>query len=206
MKKIYSVLALAALTSACSTFKPDYEVVNASHEKAPKWITQENAYKADDGSGSKTTHRYFVDDATNLNQRLCLKAAETRATGKIASEIAQEILDKYQEIQESSGEKVEADDKVNTKAKEVLTQDVKTRLHGVSVINKYWEKRRYKQELGAEKDYTGFKCNVVVRLSNENLAEAISKYKTNSYKALDLDVKKLEQAINEEVKEVKAGE
>lgn len=203
MKKIYTIIVLSLLASACSTFKPDYVVKEASLPSAPKWINQEYASNAETETVDVKNYRYFVDEATNLNKRLCMKSAEVRATGRIASELAQEITNKYQEIQESTGDAVEANDTVKTKLKEVLTQDIKTNLNGVSIVDKYWEKRAYLKELGAPADYVGYKCNTVVKMSKDDLADAIMHYKEMTFKMLDLDVKKIEKAIKAEVSELK---
>ena len=94
MKTLLTILFLTAVTSGCAGFKPDYVVRDASESDRPSWIVQKNAHKSDD-SGNKKNYRYYVSDAENPDQNLCLNLAESRATQKVASEISQEIMSKF---------------------------------------------------------------------------------------------------------------
>lgn len=179
MKKYLLAVAAVCLVSACASFKPDYEVKDASDSSKPKWTNQEKADKLD------KTNRYYVDEAENVNKRLCLKAAETRATQKIASEIAQELMSKFKEKTASENDVADA------KMKEELEQNIQVNLHGVTVNGKYWEKRAYKKELGAEKEYTAYKCDVLVSLKKTALIEALEAYKAKTLKTLKGEDKKV---------------
>lgn len=199
MKKIISATILTLVLSACAGFKPDYIVRDASENSRPSWTVQKNAYKSDD-SANKKKFRYYVNDAENPDQRLCLKSAEARATQKVASEIAQEIASRFSEKANSH------DDESTRKVKEDLEQNIKVSLHGVAVQGKYWEKRQYSRELGAEKDKTAYKCDVAVRISNEALAEALEAYKTKTLNSLkESDKQPMKEAINSTIGLIKAG-
>ncbi|MBR1778169.1 MAG: hypothetical protein IJ752_06260 [Alphaproteobacteria bacterium] len=199
MKKHLAALSTLCLLSACAGFKPDYVVKDASESSAPSWTVQSKAHKVDSSSEAKE-HRYFVNDAHNVNQRLCLKAAETRATQKVASEVAQEIMSRFEEKSQSE------DDTASTKLKDKLEQNIQVNLHGVAVAGKYWEKRSYLKEMGAEKDYTSYKCDVVVRIKKSALAEAIEAYKAKTMKTLAGEEKKaMTEAVDSYVADLKAG-
>ncbi len=196
MKKMTVALLALCSVSACASFKPDYEVKDASESSRPAWTVQNKAYKSDD-SDAKNTHRFFVEDAENVNQRLCLKSAEARATQKVASEIAQELIAKYEEKTQSKN------DKATAQAKDNLQQSIKVNLHGVAVQGKYWEKRRYLKELGAEKDLTAYHCDVVVKISNAALAEALQAYKDKTMKTLKGEDKQaMEEVVTEAIDEL----
>ena len=83
MKKLFTIFLLTAAASGCAGFKPDYVVRDASENSRPSWIVQKNAHKSDD-SGNKKNYRYYVGDAENPDQNLCLNLAESRATQKDA--------------------------------------------------------------------------------------------------------------------------
>lgn len=139
-----------------------------------------NAHKSDN-SGNKKNYRYYVSDAENPDQNLCLNLAESRATQKVASEISQEIMSKFKETARSK------DDESTRSVKNELERNIQVNLHGVSVTGKYWEKRQYLKEMGAEKDKTGYKCDVAVRISNAVLAEALEAYKAKTLRTLAKD-------------------
>lgn len=190
-KNLVALTAAICLLSACSSFKPDYVVTNASEKSAPKWIAQPKASKVDSGSEAKK-HRYYVNDAQNVNQRLCLKSAETRATQKIAAEVAQELMSKYEEKTHSDN------DVANQQVKDSLQQNIQVNLHGVTVAGSYWEQRAYKKEMGAEKDYTSYKCDVVAKIKKEALVEALEAYKAKTLNTLKAQEKKVMQETVDE--------
>ena len=198
MKKHLLTVSALCLLSACASFKPDYVVTDTSESSSPSWISQSKAHKIDSSSEAKQ-HRYYVNDAQNVNQRLCLKAAETRATQKIASEIAQEIMSNFEEINKSQ------DDTANSKMKDTLEQNIQVNLHGVVVADKYWEKRAYKKEMGAEKDYTSYKCDVVVKIKKTALEDALNAYKEKTLKSLKGEDKKaMQQAVDAYISDLKS--
>lgn len=188
MKKHLITLSAFCLLSACSSFKPDYVVTDASESSKPFWTQQSKAHKIDSSSEARE-YRYFVNDAQNINQRLCLKAAETRATQKVASEVSQELMSSFEEKNKSE------DDAANTKIKETLQQNIQVNLHGVIVADKYWEKRAYKKEMGAEKDYTAYKCDVVVKIKKSDLADSLEVYKAKSLKTLKGEDRKIMKEV-----------
>lgn len=198
MKKHLVTLSAICMLSACAGFEPDYVVRDASETSVPSWTVQKKAHKADSSPDTKE-YRYFVSDAHNVNQRLCLKAAETRATQKVASEVAQEIMSRFEEKNKSE------DDAATSKLKDKVQQNIQVNLHGTAVVGKYWEKRNYLKEKGAEKDYTAYKCDVAVKIKKTALAEAIEAYKTRTLKQLSADAKKaMDQAFTDYTSELKA--
>ena len=117
MKKQLLTVSALCLLAACAGFKPDYVKTDGSEKSVPAWTHQSKAHKIDSSSEAKK-NRYFVADAQNVNQRLCLKAAETRATQKIASEIAQEIMGAFEESSASQN------DDANSRMKDTLQQNI----------------------------------------------------------------------------------
>lgn len=199
MNKKHLAVSLTLVLSACAGFKPDYVVRDASENSRPAWTLQKNAYKSDD-SANKKKFRYYVNDAENIDQRLCLKSAEARATQKVASEIAQEIASQFSEKSNSH------DDEATRKVKDELEQNIKVSLHGVAVQGKYWERRQYSKELGADSNKTVYKCDVVVRIANEALAESLEAYKTRTLNSLkEADKKAMNEVIDSTIDRIKTG-
>lgn len=195
--KVLTVAAVSLLT-ACAGFKPDYKVKEASDSSKPAWTVQSKTSKID-SSAERKTNRYFVADAVNVDKGLCLRSAEVNATRKIASEVAQEIMGAFEENRKS------ADDSANVKMKEKLEQNIQVNLHGVVVAEKYWERRAYMKALGAEKDYTGYKCDVAVKIKKDALADALEMYKAKTMRTLKGEDKAaMEKAVDKTVEALKA--
>ena len=145
MKKQILTVSAVCLLAACSGFKPDYTVTDASESSKPFWTTQSKTAKIDSSSERKT-NRYYVANAVAPEERTCLRSAEANATRKIAAEVAQEIAAQFEESRKATGETADI------KMKDKLQQIVDTNLHGVVVAETYWEKRSYQKQLGAAKD------------------------------------------------------
>lgn len=189
-----------AVLAACSSFEPDYTVTDASHASRPDWIQPENV-KESGSSSNRKEHRYYIDSAENINQRLCLKSAEARATQKVASEIAQEVVSRYEERAQSDNQTA------LEQVKEKLEQNIQVSLHGVRVQSSYWEKRAYKQELGAPKDYTSYKCDVVVKIKKAELIQALENYKAMTVRKMQgNDKTAMAKAVNDTIQDLKRQE
>ncbi len=187
MKKLLSVVILASLVSmvACSsnkkksteenldepsepqearTFKPDFEVMDASEKIIPEWIKVPSKVDRED---LRENHRYFVNESNNKNQRLCEKSAEARASAQVASEITQFIKNSYAEATQG-GENEE----VSQYMQEQLAQETQAFVVGASLRKKYWEKRSYKVSLGAVSDEVKYYCYAVIRMTKKDLEKA----------------------------------
>jgi len=182
MKKIISllmVLGLLGLVSCGSKDKkesanevtpsvqtqPDYIIQEMSKNPAPKWI---KAPQKADKSKVRRKYRYFVNSSEHASKRLCLRSAEARATAHVAGEIAQFIKNTYAEATQGGG-----DEEVSEYMQEQLAQETQAFVVGSRVLKTFWEKRFYKEELGAEEDKRVYSCFAVVRISKKNLAKAV---------------------------------
>lgn len=168
-KQIVVMSSLVVLVSCAGTkFKKDYEVVEASEKSVPSWILDPT--KAEKVASEKKKNRYFVNESVNVNKRLCEKSAETRATAHIAAEIAQFMKNSYAEAtQGGEGEEV------SEYMQEQLAAESQGFIVGTSLVTKYWEKRAYKEALGAEEDISKYSCYVVVKMNKKDLAKAVDR-------------------------------
>ncbi|MBR1778166.1 MAG: M15 family metallopeptidase [Alphaproteobacteria bacterium] len=129
---------------------PNYAVANASSPALPSWLAPENASDVDSKAVAEQ-NLYFIGSSQAPDLRLCLKSAETRAVQKLTAEITGQT-----------------------------SENTSVTLNGVSTAGEYWEKRTYQKELGAEKDYTGYKCDVVVKISQTDAVDALKAYRNQT--------------------------
>ncbi len=158
-----------APVAADRVFKLDYELVDASDKQLPEWLKDPS--KVEKSSDERKKNRYFINESSNESQRLCEKSAEARATAHIAAEIAQFMKNAYAEATQGGG----ADEDVSEYMQEKLGQEAQSFLVGVTMMKKYWEKRNYKEALGAEEDKVKYYCYAVVRMSKKDVEKAVER-------------------------------
>ena len=162
------------------------------------WTIPSKAYRIDPLLES-LKHRYFVDTAQDEDKQLCLHSAELNATRKIAEEISQEIVT-FSKTKDLSGNNL-----TDFIPKDKMQQNILVALNNVIVAGRYWEKRQYLKEKGAEKDYTVYKCDVVVKIEKGDLADTIIAYKTKAEKTLsEKDKETLDTVIESYVATLKS--
>lgn len=145
--------------------KITFDLLDFSDARVPSWIDEPE-------TGDKQTARkkfeYFVAESANKNKRLCKRSSSARATAEIARQIAQFMKNSYAESVQG-GE----DEDVSEYMQEQLAQESQSFVIGARVTKKYWEKRKYRKELGAEKNETLYNCFSLVKISKTNLEKAI---------------------------------
>jgi hypothetical protein len=213
MKKLlpFALLVTLALTQSCSsskkdeddepsepqearTFKPDFEVIDASDKIIPEWIKKPHKV---DKEEERKNFRYFVNESSNVNQRLCEKSAEARANAQVATEITQFIKNSYAEATQG-GENEE----VSSYMQEQLAQETQSFVVGASVVKKYWEKRSYKEALGAAQNEVKFYCYTVVKMAKKDLEKATDMARAKLLKSIQAPEvkKKTEEALKDVAK------
>ena len=192
--KFSAVFSAIGMLFACVQIKQDYVVKeNSLHSSsAPAWIYQSRAHKADPSSDTKQ-YRYFVSDAQNANQRLCLKLSEKNAMKKAASDVAEEIVKTLKKKNKTKED--------HSPLKDTLERNILINLSDVSVAGEYWEKRSYQKEMGAEKDYTSYKCDTVVKIKKSALIKALEAYKIKAQNEIKKPTK---SAIDSYISNLKA--
>ena len=202
MKKGLAILTCALVLSSCGTaekkeekssareFKLDYSLVEASDADLPEWIKKP---ESGDTSKERKINRYFVNESSNTEKRLCLKSAEARATARISAEIAQYMKNAYSEATQNS------EDEATEFMQEQLAQESQSFIVGSTVLKTYWEKRAYKEELGAEEDKTTYNCFALVKMSKKDLQNAVKQARQKLLGTIeDPEVKqKAEKVLND---------
>ena len=222
--KLLTLVALLGLASCASkktaepapvktderTFQKDYVLMGASSKKLPKWIEKPSK---GDTSKARKKNRYFVNESAHTSKRLCMRSAEARATARIAQEIAQFMKNSYGEATQGG-----ADEDVTEYMQEQLATESQAFIIGSSVQKTYWERRNYKESLGADEDMKKFTCFALVKMSKKSLEKAVKasrakllgaiedpEVKTKTDAALD-DVAKKFSDFDEKVKVEKEEE
>lgn len=171
-------------------FQKDYVLIEASSSIRPTWIDNPSEVE---GAKGKKKYRYFLDESEGQSKRLCLRSAGARANARVAREIAQFIKNTYAEATQG-GE----DEDVSEYMQEQLAQETQTFIVGAQTLRTYWEKRRFKVELGAPEDETKYSCYALVKMPKKNLEKAIRNSTAKLLKSIqDPEVKqKTENAIS----------
>jgi hypothetical protein len=156
----------------------EYKVSNASSNYRPGWIEDAEIWAKKYGKDTKK-HRYFSYESTPKVDR---EIACSFATAKVKSKIAGEITTFIEQKLASSKEGRASIDESNPDTQPLteyientLAQKTVALIHGAATIKTYWEKRKYKKDMGAKRDYTGYSCGILVRMSSDRLASLIRK-------------------------------
>lgn len=205
MKKILTTMLISVFVVGCGSaqkenvvvkdngreFKKDYDLVEASSAKFPRWVDKPSR---GDSSKLRKANRYFVSESANSNKRLCLRSAQARATARISAEIAQFIKNTYSEATQNG------EDDASEYMQEQLAQEAQSFVIGAKVLKTYWERRSYKESLGAEENKSEFNCYALVKMDKKDLAKAISRSKSKLLGELeDPEVKQKAEKILEDV-------
>lgn len=176
MKKLFFFAMISLVATSCGSsakkeevkeervFKKDYDLVDASDKLSPEWIDEPSK---GDASKERKNFRYFVNESANTEKRLCLRSAEARATARIAQEIAQFMKNSYAEATQNG------DSEVNEYMQEQLATEAQAFVVGSQVVKTYWEKRSYKEALGAEEDKVEYNCFALVKMPKKTLEKAV---------------------------------
>lgn len=176
MKSLMSVFAILVFVAACSSrsFKRDYEVVDASHQEVPEWVNEPREWAQDEDEDDFEKHRYYIytTDAKNSRTMAC-EAAKARAASVIASEISQFIKQSF--ATSTHGDPRAMDPDLSSYMEESLAKEVQSFVVGAKTLRTYWEKRRYLKDKGAKKDYDGYVCSALLKVSKGNLDTAFNR-------------------------------
>lgn len=191
MKNVLLILSLIAF-GACSskkkdeklmevdhsdTIKLDYIVTEASSMKRPTWVENATQWAEETEGKNPEKYRYF---SFMTEPKVSREMACNLARANTKSDIAGEIVTFIQKELGVSKEGAASIDPNNPETKplrefveETLVEKIQSLINGASVVNTYWEKRDYKQKMGAKRDYIGYTCAALVRIEHEVLKKAV---------------------------------
>jgi len=219
LKRLVMLLLVAGLVSACGSsvkkeeesrelreekhedLKRDFDVIDASSNTRPGWIEDAAVWAAQNGKDVASLYFYSFESEPKVSRQVACDIAKANTKSDIAGEIAT-FIDK------TLGQTLEgkASIDVNTPGanglKEfidnTLVEKISSFVNGAAVQKTYWEKRKYLQDKGAEKDYVAYSCGVLVSMPKKNLEEAIRKASTEVVKKTeDAEMKvKVQKALD----------
>ena len=204
MKLKIILFVCSALFVACSSrsLKKDYEVVDASQKVKPVWTYNPVDWLEDNDSDDMEKFKYYTFTSEPKNSRVsACELAKLRANSEVASEVTQFI--KHSLSTSTEGDTKALDSDLDEYMDETLTKEVQSYVVGAQTIQKYWEKRNFKKELGAKNNISGYTCSVLVKMSKANMEKAFDiAFKKLEAKSKKYDLKeKIERAKVEVQKE-----
>ena len=200
MKNLLLILSVFILMIACSSrsLKKDYKVVDASHEDIPEWVEDVDEWIDDEEDDAKDNRYYsYTTEAKNSRATAC-EIAKARSASNVASEVSSFIKQSF--AQSKHGDPTKKGGTLAEYIQDDLAKEVQATLTGVQNYKTEWEKRRFEKELGAEKDWTGYTCTSLVKISKKNLKNAFKRAeeKLANKSAADAQAKAQVQKIMQE--------
>lgn len=199
MKKLLSILVLLMFFSCARTLEKDYRVVDASKQEVPEWVSDLDEWIDDEQEDevSEANKYYIYTTEPKSSQSLSCELAKAKAASAAAGEISTHIKNSL--AQSVHGDPTKKSNDLSEYVQSNMLAQVEASLVGAQTLKTYWEKRRFEKEKGAAKDWDGYVCSSLLRVSKKQLKiafartqEALAAKVDNSAKA---EVKKiLEQA------------
>lgn len=192
----------------------DYVVKDASSNYKPGWIEDPEVWARDKGKDT-TKYRYFsFETEPKVSRRIACDIAKANVKADIGGEIAT-FIDKQLATSTEGNASIDENSPnlqpLRQYVESTLAQKVQALIHGAAVVKTYWEKRAYKVELGAKKDFNAYTCAVFVRMSSKRLATAVDEaanFVTNQAgdEATKSNVKKALDNASDNFNKAKRGE
>ena len=184
MKKLVSVLVLGLCFSCARTLEKDYKVVDASKQEVPEWVSDLDEWLDDEQEEDEVKdHRYYTyTTEAKSSQSLSCELAKAKAASSAAAEISTYIKDSL--AQSVHGDPTAKKSDLSEYIQNNMLKEVEASVVGGQVLKTYWEKRRFDKELGAGKNWDGFVCTSLVKVSKKQLKIAFAR----TQKALEAKV------------------
>lgn len=199
--KLIINLSLLSLIVACSSRKleRDYKVVDASSQEIPEWVEDLDEWLDDEEDDFKK-HRYYIytTEAKNSRSTAC-EIAKARSASNVAGEVSTFI--KQSLAQSRHGDPTKTNGKLAEYIQDDLAKEVQAFIVGAQNYKVYWEKRRFLKEQGAKKDWDGFVCTSLVKISKSNLKKAFKRSEEALSAKVDVKAKEQVQKIMQEAAE-----
>ncbi len=198
--KIWAVLFISMIAIGCSSrkLKKDYVVVDASHQNIPEWVSDLDEWLDDEEKNFKKNRYYiYTTEAKNSRTTAC-EIAKARSGANVATEVSSFIKQSF--AQAKTGDPTATNTSLSEYVEDNLAKEVQAYITGVQSYKEYWEKRRFTVKLGAKREFDGFVCTSLVKISKKNLKRAFARARralekqTNS----DLAAKRKVEAIMQE--------
>lgn len=205
--KILLILIITLLSVSCASrkLKKDYEVVDASHQEIPEWVSDLDEWLDDSEKDFEKSRYYIYTSEAKSERSIACEIAKTRASASVASEVSSFIKQSF--AQSKEGNPMTDKPSLSEYVEDNLAKEVQAYISGVQNYKEYWEKRKFQKELGALKDYDGFVCSSLVKVSKKNLKRSFTRAQEilDSKLANDNDSKEKVKKIIEEAQKAYLG-
>lgn len=188
-KSLFVIFSLLLLASCGSSDKErvveerentrisrEYVVKDASSNYRPGWIEDPEVWARDKNKDTAKNRYFSFETEPKVSRKIACDIAKANVKADIGGEIAT-FIDK-QLATSTEGDASIDENNPNLKPlrqyiESTLAEKVQALIHGAAVVKTYWEKRAYKVELGAKKDFKAYTCAVFIRMDSKRLADAV---------------------------------
>lgn len=154
----------------------EYIVKDASSNFRPGWIEDPEVWARDKGKDIKMDRYFSYETEPKVSRNIACNIAKANVKADIAGEIAT-FIDKQLATSTQGNASVDENNPNMQPLREyvenTLAEKVQALIHGAAIVKTYWEKRDYKAELGAKRDFKSFTCAVLIRMNSKALAKAV---------------------------------
>ncbi|OUR96510.1 hypothetical protein A9Q84_09175 [Halobacteriovorax marinus] len=156
--------------------KREYVVKDASSNYRPGWIEDPEVWARDKGK-NVNTYRYFsYETEAKVSRNIACNIAKANVKSDIGGEIAT-FIDKQLATSTEGNASIDENNPqfkpLRQFVENTLSEKIQALIHGAAIVKTYWEKRDYKAELGAKRDFKAYTCAVFIRVDSKRLARAV---------------------------------
>lgn len=189
MMKWLGILLCMLVFSCARTLEKDYRVVDASKKEIPEWVSDLDEWLDDEEKEEEfNTHKYFIyTTEPKSSQSMACELAKAKAASSAAAEISTYIKDSL--AQSVHGDPNAKKSELSEYIQNNLLKEVEASIVGAQIYKTYWEKRRFEKERGAEKDWDGYVCTSLVKVSKAQLKTAFERTQKSLEAKLDNSAK-----------------
>lgn len=187
--KLLNCLVLLLIVSCARTLEKDYKVVDASHKEIPEWVSDLDEWiddEVDEEVSKRNKYYLYTTEAKNSRATAC-ELAKARSASNVASEVSTFIKQSF--AQSKHGDPTKTNKKLSEYVQDDLAKEVQAFIVGANVHKTYWEKRRFMKDEGAKKDWDGYVCTSLIKVSKKNLKRAFKRTEASLTKNADSAVK-----------------
>ena len=154
----------------------EYIVKDASSNFRPGWIEDPEVWARDKGKDTKLDRYFSYETEPKVSRNIACNIAKANVKADIAGEIAT-FIDKQLATSTQGNASIDENNPNMQPLREyvenTLAEKIQALIHGAAIVKTYWEKRDYKAELGAKRDFKAFTCAVFIRMNSKSLAKAV---------------------------------
>ena len=190
MKKRLLYFSLLSLLASCGSsdkerevedkenteIKREYVVKDASSNYRPGWIEDPEVWARDKGKDVKMNRYFSHETEPKVSRNIACNIAKANAKADIAGEIAT-FIDKQLSTSTQGNASIDENNPQLQPLKEyvenTLAEKIQALIHGAAIVKTYWEKRDYRAELRAKRDFKAYTCAVFIRMNAKSLAKAV---------------------------------